>query len=81
MQSAQLLVEKMKTDHAFRVQILGEPVIENRFSRLKAAGFDCNPDDIARLQSSFELSEKGEDLAHTWQNGGPCHTKCAPVLG
>ena len=78
LQSARLLVDRMKSDQAFRAQVLEEPVVENRFRTLRAAGFDCSQEDIEYLQTSFDHSEEGDDLVHTWQNPRGLVTPSAP---
>jgi predicted ribosomally synthesized peptide with nif11-like leader len=78
---ATALIERMKSDKTFHDSILASGCPNERMAKWSAEGFDCTIEDIKALQTVFTKVEvqKGS-LPLTWQAGGPCHTKCAPIM-
>ncbi|NTU54159.1 MAG: Nif11-like leader peptide family natural product precursor [Chlorobiaceae bacterium] len=50
---AKAFIEKMKTDEAFREQIMAIETPEERLKAIEGAGFDCTADDINVAGESF----------------------------
>jgi len=49
-EAAQELVEKMKSDEAFRARVMAEEDVEARMALIGAEGFDCSAEEIGALQ-------------------------------
>jgi predicted ribosomally synthesized peptide with nif11-like leader len=80
LEQATALIERMKTDKAFHASIMASTNADEKMAKWKAEGFDCTVDDIKVLHSISSKSESNKgSLPLSWQSGGPCHTKCAPV--
>jgi len=74
------LIERMKTDFSFRNAIFNSNSIEERFKLCRQEGFHVSKDDFETLLPLGDYQFLAIDnLANTWQKGGPCHTKCAPI--
>lgn len=81
LEKATALIEKMKSDEAFREGILAAGDADERMAKWRAEGYDCTTEDIKNLQSGCNKTESQiGSLPLTWQCGGPCHTKCAPIV-
>ncbi len=59
-EAAQRLIDRMKTDEAFRERVLAEPSPEARLALIEAEGHDCSADDLA----SFGAALADADLEH-----------------
>jgi len=80
--SAKSLIAKMKSDEAFRGSMLADCNVDHRLAKARAEGFDCSLDDITQLQTFGDSTQiQGEHLPLSWQAGGPCHRKCAAIIG
>jgi predicted ribosomally synthesized peptide with nif11-like leader len=81
LKQATALIERMKSDKAFHASIMALTSADERMAKWKSEGFDCTVEDIKALH---EISSKAEfekgSLPLSWQSGGPCHKKCAPIV-
>lgn len=78
---AKAFVEKMKSNEVFRERILAAGDVEQRLDKCRTEGFDFTLEDIEALQASCVNPQLHEsNLSLSWQSGGPCHTKCAPIM-
>ena len=59
-EATQTLIERMKTDEAFRERLLAEPSPEARLALIRTEGYDCSADDLA--SAGVALSDA--DLEH-----------------
>ncbi len=75
------LIERMKTDYSFRNTILTSNSIEERLELCKQEGYNVSKSSFESLFESLvdDRLLAIDNLANTWQKGGPCHTKCAPI--
>ena len=78
-ENAKRLVGDLQLDESLALQVLSQPksLREETWQRL---GFDCTESDVEAyhtLMTQHNCSETS--LPKTWQCGGPCHTKCAPM--
>ena len=71
---AKAFVERMKSDSAFRAQVMAEEDVEARLALIHAEGFDCSAEEIGALQ---ELGDAELDAVAGggWcgENDGRCH--------
>jgi len=79
---AKMFVERMKSDGAFGERIIAAKNVGERLSLAKNEGIECSVADVEQLQAvCVDASLPSESLPLSWQCKGPCHTKCADVLG
>lgn len=63
------LMERMKTDQAFRERVLAEQGPEARLALIQAEGYACSAEDVA----SFDAALADQDLEHVAAaDGTPC---------
>ena len=57
--AAQELIEKMKSDEAFRERVMAVEDVEARMALIGAEGFDCSAEEIGALQELGEAELSG----------------------
>ena len=58
-EQAQVCVEKMKADEAFRARVLAEEDVAACMALISAQGFDCSAEEIGSLQELGEAELDG----------------------
>ncbi|WP_449258991.1 Nif11-like leader peptide family natural product precursor [Chlorobium limicola] len=61
---AKAFIEKMKTDEAFREQIMAIETPEERLKAIGAAGFDCTGEEINEVSGELQNREGGAGGVH-----------------
>lgn len=77
-QATRDLVERMKTDEAFRERILAETEPDARLGLIRAEGYDCSHDDIASFGDALADAHLDVVNAGLWDvcPVNTCSTDC-----
>jgi len=58
-EAAQELIEKMKSDEAFRERVMAVEDVEARMALIGAEGFDCSAEEIGSLRELMDADLSG----------------------